>query len=205
MLEYAASPAYKDLFDALGKLAEWADNSGSGHVPSGPPPSDLVRQFTEVLEQSPQASEALSVQRSEQISASAQCAPHDLIASSDLFQSGEISVENAEAEDFSDMSLSDRLSDQPRRPAERLTTSQEVNLERGMQAIDEVSRAKETDFLRSAERLSEILSRSASELSPVDLLQAQRLIGVMRIHAESGQKLSEGVGETLEQLLEQQA
>ena len=49
MLEVAASPAYKDLMDALGKLAEWSEQAGKGDLPSGQPPEDLVRQFNEAL------------------------------------------------------------------------------------------------------------------------------------------------------------
>ncbi|MBR4742171.1 MAG: hypothetical protein IK079_04660 [Desulfovibrio sp.] len=200
MLEQAAMSTYKDLMSALGKLVEWSEQAGKGSVPSGPPSADLVQQFSEALGANIPATEDLSVQAGDQGAASTRLAPKDLIANSDLFQSGEMPVNATDGADVSDMPPFG----QPQRLKESMTMSQEVNLNRGMQAIDEVNRANETDFFQSAQKLSEILSQSASEFSPMDLLQAQRLIGFLRIHAESGQKLSEGVGETLEQLLEQQ-
>ena len=85
-----------------------------------------------------------------------------------------------------------------------MTEAQEINLDRGLGALDSAADARRSEFYRAARQLSDLLARPAAEISPLDLLQAQRLVGVLKVQSESGRKVSEGVSDTLEQLLEQQ-
>ncbi|MBO4301671.1 MAG: hypothetical protein J5861_08740 [Desulfovibrio sp.] len=77
-------------------------------------------------------------------------------------------------------------------------------MERGLDALDAATDGHRREFLEAARELSQLLSRPADEISPMNLLQAQRLVGILKVHAESGKKVSEGVSDTLEELLEQQ-
>ena len=193
MLEVAAH-GYRDVLDALGKLADWMEQAGRGSLPAGSPPDDLVRQFNEALGEIP----AASVQTPQP--ATAETTPADLISRSGLFSTGDHPVGSVDAE----KTMDGRVFATQRREINAMTEAQEVNLDRGLKAVDEAVKTQSPDFLRTAETLSELLSKPAAEISPVDLLQAQRLMGVLKVHAETGKKVSEGISDTLEQTLEQQ-
>ena len=207
MLEVAASPAYKDLMDALGKLAEWSEQAGKGDLPSGQPPEDLVRQFNEALGGTPveaaQRADAVGPAENAAFAPEAvvpENSPVDIIAESDLFSADQEPVRPAD----NDTAPQDRLFEEQRREVGDMTEAQGVNLDRGLDALDRAAESRRGEFYRAARNLSEILSKPAAEISPLDLLQAQRLVGVLKVHGESGKKVSEGVSDTLEQLLEQQ-
>ena len=201
----AAAPAYKDLLEALGKLADWTEQAGSGSLPAGPPPADLVRQFNDALNAVP-AEAATGVAPpatapdATQAPGITETGPSDVIGDADLFQADGKPVRPAD----NDAVAADRLFDEQRREIGVMTEAQEVNMERGLNALEAAADSRRPDFLGTARQLSELLSRPAAEISPMDLLQAQRLVGVLKVHAESGKKVSEGVSDTLEQLLEQQ-
>lgn len=264
MLELVASPAYKDLLDALGKLAEWSEQAGPGSLPSGPPPEDLVRQFNEALAGTPME----AAQRVDATGPTENAArppepavpentPAKVIAESDLFPAGRESVrpanegaapqERLSAEPLRDAGAvteaqegalgrrpvsaehadaisaewqeetpgrrpvapqdtvpQESLSTGQRREAGVMTEAQGVNLDRGLDALGQAAETRREEFLESAYKLSQLLSRPAAEISPLDMLQAQRLMGTLKVQSESGRKVSEGVSDTLEQLLEQQ-
>ncbi len=199
--------------DALGKLAEWSEQAGKGDLPAGPPPVDLVRQFNEALEGTPveAAQHAGAVESSETVVPAENAAfvqeaavpentPADVIAESDLFPADEEPVRPAD----NDTAPQERLFEEQRREIGDMTEAQGVNLDRGLDELDRAAESRRGEFFRAAKHLSELLSKPAAEISPLDLLQAQRLVGVLKVHGESGKKVSEGVSDTLEQLLEQQ-
>ncbi|MCR5813859.1 MAG: hypothetical protein K6G15_05160 [Desulfovibrio sp.] len=191
VIAMASTPAYKDILETLGKLADWTEQAGKSALPSGPPPAELVEQFNQALAQSPVDNCAVS--NAPETTLSVPSGPDKLLADTEPVQvtaSEAVEPENPAFEPL-------------RRKPEAFTEIQKVNLERGMENLDAATQVKQDDFLRTAHSLSELLSKPAEVLSPMDLLQAQRLVGVLRIQAEAGQKLSEGVGETLEQLLQQ--
>ncbi|MBR3663748.1 MAG: hypothetical protein IKN64_03735 [Desulfovibrio sp.] len=198
MLEVAASPAYKDLLDAIGKLTQWTEQAGKGALPSGPPPAELVQQFTNALQAAPVSTDKLAVQSAQSLEP--QTTPKDIIASSKIFQADAAPSSSSDAA----TSLENSAFERPRRATEAMTQSQTVNLERGMQGIEAASQSRQDEFMHVVTKLSEILGKQAANISPIDLIQAQRLVGVLRVQSESGRKLSEGVGETFEQLLDQQ-
>ncbi|MCR4665676.1 MAG: hypothetical protein K5657_00070 [Desulfovibrio sp.] len=220
MLEVAASPAYKDLLDALGKLTDWLEQAGQGSLPSGPPPSELVQQFNDALNASPieavQGTQAAGVtdasatehdsvsqldgtSRSQEVTNVQENSPPDILGKSDFFHPESEPVRSTET----DMTTGGRrFTDQQGEP--EMTKAQEINLDRGLETLDNASGSYKKNFLETAQELSELLSKPSAEISPIDLLQAQRLMGVMKVHGESGKKVSEGVSDTLEQLLEQQ-
>ena len=72
----------------------------------------------------------------------------------------------------------------------------------GLDALQNAANTHHSDFLTTARDLSDILAKPAGELSPLDLVQAQRLVGMLKVQAETGQKTSEGVSDSLEQLLD---
>ena len=86
---------------------------------------------------------------------------------------------------------------------DRINQAQQVNLDRGFEAIDS-AREENVKLANAAQELIDILQKDASQLSPADLLRAQQIVGVIKYGAESGVKVSEGISETFEQLLEQQ-
>lgn len=217
MLEVATSPAYRDLMHALGKLVDWTEQAGKSGLPSGPPPENLVRQFNEALNAAPgQAGQGVSSvgpeQRvdaaasgegalsSRQTAAAGGNTPSEVIGASDVFQQDGRIVPPADSE----MTVNDRVFAEQRRKAEDMTVAQKINMDRGLEAVDKAVHSQRTDFFDTAHQLSQLLNRPAAEISPMDLLQAQRLVGILKVHAESGRKVSEGVSDTLEQLLEQQ-
>lgn len=207
MLEVAASPAYKDLMDALGKLAEWTEQAGKGELPSGPPSEDLVRQFNEALQSAPTegAARADAVNPADGAVRSAEAVPDttpaDVIGKADMFQQDNRAAVHAA---HKDAGVDHLPFDDQRRGVERMTNAQEINMDRGLDALDNAADTRRTEFFQAAQDLSQLLSNASFQLSPVELLQAQRLIGVLQVEAESGKKTSEGVSDTLEQLLEQQ-
>ena len=194
MLEVAAAPAYRDLLNALGKLADWTEQAGRGSLPAGPPPDDLVRQFNEALEKVPAGStQALEPAVVEKTSAGP-------VGSSEMYMAGGEPVSSVDT----DMNPEVRLFEAQRREIGAMTDVQEVNLDRGLNAVDEAVGKGHPDFLHTAQKLSELLSKPLEEISPVDLLQAQRLMGVLKVHGETGKKVSEGISDTLEQTLDQE-
>ncbi|MBO5490270.1 MAG: hypothetical protein J5960_02420 [Desulfovibrio sp.] len=237
MLEAAASPAYKDLLDALGKLAQWTEEAGKGSLPSGPPSAELVRQFNEALQtalERAQGAQAMppaqgatpaeaaqpamdaprmeaawpadtaqpaeNAARPQEVAMVREETPPDLIGESGLFQSGEKPVRPVDSQ----AAAEDREGTGQRREVGAMTEAQEINLDRGLDALGSAADARHSEFYRAARQLSDLLARPAAEISPLDLLQAQRLVGVLKVQSESGRKVSEGVSDTLEQLLEQQ-
>ena len=205
MLEIAAAPAYKDLLEALGKLAEWTEQAGSGGLPAGPPSADLVRQFNEALnvipaETATPVAPAATAPDAAQAPGITEPGPSEVIGDAELFQTDGKPVRLADNGPVAD----DRLFEEQRRDVDTMTEAQEVNMERGLHALDAAADASRPDFFGMARKLSALLSKPAAEISPMDLLQAQRLVGILKVHAESGKKVSEGVSDTLEQLLEQQ-
>lgn len=216
MLEAAASPAYKDLLDALGKLAQWTEEAGKGSLPSGPPPADLVRQFDQALNTA--SGEAMqnvdSVRPRQNVETPmpetdvihpqnanvVETTPPDVIAVSDVFRQNGRTVRPANSE----MAVNERVFGEQRRKVEDMTIEQKTNMEWGLEALEQAVHAPRANFFDTAHMLSQLLNRSVVEISPMDLLQTQRLVGILKVHAESGRKVSEGVSDTLEQLLEQQ-
>lgn len=192
MLSIASTPAYKDLLATLGRLVDWTEQAGNSSLPSGPPSAELVERFQRALAQMPAESSAAAPQA---VNAT-HTEPEKVIADARLFRpandSADVPAETAKG-------ARERL----RREPESLTQAQQVNLEHGMEHLEAAAHHKQDMFLKTARSLSEIFSKPAEALSPMDLLQAQRLVGILRVEAEAGQKLSEGVSETLEELLQQ--
>ena len=185
--------SFKNILDAVGKLSSWMEDAGRAGGSLGKPPDALVKEFETAL-QSPQTvdnSPPIEPLKSEAVETS----PSTVIGESDLFrvpsENSVISIEpTGNAEDVLKLQT-DKLSD-----------AQEIHIERGLDAVD--SAQNEPNPIDAAKQLLDFLSKDATEISPVDLLRAQRLIGIIKVGAESGIKVSEGISETFEQLLEQQ-
>ncbi|MBQ9536465.1 MAG: hypothetical protein IJU79_01595 [Desulfovibrionaceae bacterium] len=92
--------------------------------------------------------------------------------------------------------------DAPETKVRAMSQAEIINLDKGMAAVDSVK--PKSEALELMQNLGEILQKEANQLSPADLLQVQRLAGLIKVQAETGKKVSEGVSDTLEQLLEQQ-
>ncbi|MBQ7457146.1 MAG: hypothetical protein IJS54_06050 [Desulfovibrio sp.] len=186
MLDIAVSqtmtqPSYRDLMDVLGKLDAWVEQQQESQaIQAAPPPQDLVTAFNNALEK-PQ---------------------------------GQV-VENVQAEQLpspESILQSQQIHSDPTQP-QTLTLAQEVNLDRGMGTIDQVG-ALNTNTANNVyptenvqeilQNLLDIINKDAMSIPPADILHAQRLVGLLRVHAESGKKVSEGVSDTLEQVLESQ-
>ena len=187
MLDIAAQPSYKNLMDALGKLSEWMESAGTGAFPSGKPPEHLVQQFNDALKVTNDASSL----RADPIPSSPP--PSQIIQESNLFKGNEISVD-------SDNTV--KGIHETKRDIGPLTEGQKVNVEKGLDAIDHAM--DKTTFLEHVNQLAQILAKNSGRISPHDLLQAQRIVGMLKIHAETGKQVSEGISDTFEQLLEAQ-
>lgn len=164
--------SYKNAMDAINQLSGWLEQAQQGMDLPKEPSQELVAQFQAAME-------------------SGQAAPVGLEAS---IRSAEepLAVNNAaEAEN-------------PERVNKNLftiTDQEEIHLEKGMEALDEVSTHADLTPERFSEVLK-ILAKKAEHLSPTDLLQVQRYMGMASFSTESGKKASEGVSETFETILD---
>ncbi|MBQ7584667.1 MAG: hypothetical protein IJU40_00255 [Desulfovibrionaceae bacterium] len=198
MLETLANPTtYKDLLNTIGKLSEWAEQAGTGSLPLNPPSSDLIARFQSALNEiQPQAAtEKISPDLTPNYPK-----PQEVLGSCDFFKA---ETQTPKAEGINKVQETSQTSP----PVGELTRTQEVNLQKGMQAIDTSMEGKETDtkyWLKTIQDLGNILAQEASKISPQDLLKAQHLVGLLKVHAETGRKVSEGISDTLEQLLDVQ-
>lgn len=186
--------SFKNLFDAIGKLAPWIEEAGQASAPSGPPPQELVKQFEAALE---------SVNKSEQVQPMDAAkiqetypSPNDLIQKSELFNGadGQVKVDTEQKLDLS----TNRV--------DQTNNIQNANLDRGLDALGEnIDTNFDPDKAReAAKELLTFLQKDASQISPQELLRAQQIVGILKVGGESGTKVSEGISETFEQLLDNQ-
>lgn len=196
MLEVAATPSYKSLLETLGKLTDWAE-SARDKLPQGLPPKELVQEFNEALKASSAGESSLNVKAPQSIEAPAsselKTKPSDLLENADFFKVDNQTIPK-QGPVFPEQNLG----------VNSLTESQQDNLDHSLNVIDTASQNNQSSFLETAQKISEFLSKSANDITPLDLLQVQRLVGMLKVDAESGKKFSEGIQDTIEQLLEQQ-
>lgn len=199
MIETAVMPAYKDFMNIIGKLSEWTEQASQFVGPSQPPPNELVQQFNQVFER---INQTVAPDKTPNVDLNPTARPiNDIFASSDLFtNNNQAKITNL------DLNVQNQNIDPRRHDFSNLTLAQETNMDKAFNTIDKVSNKTkvDTDFHANLKDLSDILNKNSMDLTPTDLLQAQRIIGIIKVHAESGRHVSEGVSDTLEQVLEQQ-